>query len=190
MAMAVAGIAAVSCVEVANVVFIFIRLKLTCELELGRGPCTKPVPFTVRVNPGSPAVFTVGEILVTANGGRGGTILNGRVLEIPPPNAPFEGVVTEMLADPTVEISPPGTKPAITVEFPYDVTSGVPLKFMTELLTKLEPNTSMVRLIRPAETLGGLREEMTGASALMGNSTDVESPPPGSGLNTNTTAAP
>src|SRR5215467_211344 len=61
---------------------------------------------------------------------------------------------------------------------------------MTELATKFEPAADKVNWILPAITLVGLRNEITGGSADTGNSTDVEAPPPGSGLNTKTTAFP
>jgi len=61
---------------------------------------------------------------------------------------------------------------------------------MTELATKLEPIADNVNGILAALTLVGLIDEMTGERADTGNSTDVEAPPPGSGLNTKTTAFP
>jgi hypothetical protein len=61
---------------------------------------------------------------------------------------------------------------------------------MTELATKLEPTADNVNGILAAVTLEGLIDEMTGERADTGNSTDVEAPPPGSGLNTKTTAFP
>lgn len=60
MAIALAGMAAVSCVELKNVVGTLFKLKLACEL------CTKPLPFTVRVNAGPPAVALAGEMDVIA----------------------------------------------------------------------------------------------------------------------------
>src|SRR5579863_10133998 len=67
---------------------------------------------------------------------------------------------------------------------------GVPLKFMTELVTKLEPFTNKANAFPPAGTLEGLMDEMVGERAATGNSTEVEAPPPGSGVNTKTTAVP
>ena len=61
---------------------------------------------------------------------------------------------------------------------------------MTELATKLEPTADNVNWILPEITLEGLIDEMTGERADTGNSTEVEAPPPGSGLNTKTTAFP
>jgi hypothetical protein len=72
----------------------------------------------------------------------------------------------------------------------YDVVRGVPLKLTTELVTKPEPFTCKANGLVPAVTLEGLMDEMTGESANTENSTDVEAPPPGSGLNTKTAAVP
>ena len=62
-AMSVAGIAAVSWVAETRVVVRADPAKLTTEVE------TKPVPLTVKVNPGSPAVFVSGERVVMAGTG-------------------------------------------------------------------------------------------------------------------------
>ncbi len=69
------------------------------------------------------------------------------------------------------------------------VARAVPLKFTTELVTKFEPITNKIGEVS-ATTLEGLMDEITGVSADKGNSTEVEAPPPGSGLNTKTTAVP
>jgi hypothetical protein len=98
MAIALAGMVAVSSVGLTTDVTIFIRLKLTCEAD------TNPVPFTVSVNPGSPAVALMGDMLETENGGGGGTIVSMAVLEVPPPGMPFDGVVTEIVAVPVATI--------------------------------------------------------------------------------------
>lgn len=67
---------------------------------------------------------------------------------------------------------------------------GVPLKFTTELATKLAPLTDKAKGSAAAAMLEGLMAEMVGESAATGNSREVEVPPPGSGLNTKTTAVP
>lgn len=77
-----------------KVVATLFRLKLTCEFA------TNPVPFTVRVNAGPPAVALKGEILETVNGLTGGKIVSVTVLEVPPPGTPFDGLVTEILTIP------------------------------------------------------------------------------------------
>jgi hypothetical protein len=47
-------------VELTKVVATLFKLKLACE------PSTKPLPFTVRVNAGPPAVALAGEMVVIA----------------------------------------------------------------------------------------------------------------------------
>jgi hypothetical protein len=64
----VAGIAAVSCVEVTNVVVLADPFHWTVELEM------KLVPFTVRVKAPSPAKRLVGEMLVVVGTGFGDAI--------------------------------------------------------------------------------------------------------------------
>ena len=98
IAIALAGIEAVSWVELTNVVDTLFRWKLICE------PCTKPLPFTVRENAGPPAVALVGEMFETANGAAGGKIVSVTVLEVPPPGTPFDGLVTVILIVPWVAI--------------------------------------------------------------------------------------
>lgn len=99
MAITLAEIKIVSCVALTNVVASLIRLKLICE------PGTKPLPFTVNVMLGPPAVAAVGEMFETT----GCVLLGGRidsvtVLEVPPPGMPFEGLVTEIVAVPWAAI--------------------------------------------------------------------------------------
>ena len=184
IAMALAGIEAVSWVELTNVVLALFRLKLTCE------PCTKPLPFTARGNAGPPAVVLVGEMLETVSGTMGGKIVSVTALEVPPPGTPFEGVVTVILAVPWATISDVTISTVISVGPWYDVAWAMPLKFTTELVTKFEPKTNRANWFAPAGMLEGLMDEMMGERADIGNSTEVEAPPPGSGLNTKTTAVP
>jgi len=167
-----------------NVVGTLFKLKVTCE------PGTKPLPFTVRVNPGSPAVALVGEILETASGAMAGPIVSVAVLDVPPPGTPLEGLVTVILSVPGARISAVKISKKRNPGLTYAVAWSVPLRFTTELVTKPEPNTNNANGIAPAATLEGLMEEMTGEGADTRNSTDVEAPPPGSGLNTKTTAVP
>jgi hypothetical protein len=83
-AMSPAKIVAVTCVEFTNAVALAFPLKFTAA------PVTKPLPFTVSVNPAPPAVAVVGEIEVTTGGG----FVTGSVTvpEVPPPGA---GLVTD-----------------------------------------------------------------------------------------------
>jgi len=67
---------------------------------------------------------------------------------------------------------------------------GESLKLISELVAKFAPATNSPIIGPPAARLDGLIIEMAGAKDATGNSTDVEAPPPGSGLNTKTTAVP
>jgi len=62
VAISEAGIAAVSCVALTNVVATAVPLKLTVE------PLTKFVPFTVKMKAGPPAMALVGEMVVIVGG--------------------------------------------------------------------------------------------------------------------------
>jgi hypothetical protein len=184
MAIALAGIEAVSWVVLTNVVDTLLKWKLTCD------PCTKPLPFTVRVNAGPPAVALVGRMFETANGATGGKIVSVTVLEVPPPGRPFDGLVTQTLAVPGVKISAGKISTMSNPGLEYEVAKSAPLKFTTELVTKFEPITNKANAFAPAVTFEGPVDEMTGTGLNTGNSTDVEAPPPGSGSNTKTTAVP
>src|SRR3954465_4868284 len=64
-----AGIAALSCVELMNVVVRALLLKLTTE------PDMKPEPFTVRTKPAPPEVLDAGEILLIIGAGFGASMV-------------------------------------------------------------------------------------------------------------------
>src|ERR1035437_759548 len=76
------------------------------------------------------------------------------------------------------------------VELMYVADRAMPLKFTTEPVTKFEPFTVSVNPAPPAATLDGLMDEIVGEGLNTVNPAEVEAPPPGSGLDTNTTAAP
>src|ERR1700722_4038696 len=180
------GMEAVNCVALTNEVATLFRLKLTID------PDTKPLPFTVSVNCGPPAVALVGEMLETTGWvrGLGGKIVSVSVLEIPPPVTPFEGFVTEILSVPGLAISATEKTVSSNVGLRYFVVMPVLLTFMTELVTKLEPITARAKEIPPAVMLDGFIDEMAGSGVDTGNSTEVDAPPPGSGLKTKTRAVP
>src|ERR1039457_218123 len=75
------------------------------------------------------------------------------------------------------------------VELMYFDGRAAPLKFTTEPVTKFEPFTVSVNPAPPATTMDGLMDEIVGEGLNTVNPAEVEAPPPGSGLNTNTTAA-
>lgn len=74
---------------------------LEFPLNFTVAPLTKPVPFTVSVNPAAPASALVGEIVVIVGGG----FVTGRliVLDVPPPGT---GFVTNSGRDPRAAMSP------------------------------------------------------------------------------------
>lgn len=113
-----------------------------------------------------------------------GVIVSVAALEVPPPGTPFVGVVTVILAVPGDAISSLNIS-VVSSDGPwYEVVWGVPLKFTTELVTKFEPFTDKTKEVPAAATLDGWRDEIIGERANTGNSTEVEAPPPGRGLNT------
>jgi hypothetical protein len=101
VAMSVAGIVAVSCVALINVVVRGLPFHCTEELLM------KFVPFTVSVNAPTPAVATNGLMLVTVGTGFcAWLIVKLTELDVPPPGA---GVTTVMLAVPVVAMSEAGS---------------------------------------------------------------------------------
>jgi hypothetical protein len=76
------------------------------------------------------------------------------------------------------------------VELTNAVDRAVPLKFTMEPVTKFDPFTVRVNPAAPATALVGLIDEIVGEGLNTVNSTEVEAPPPGSGLKTKTTPVP
>lgn len=93
-AISVAEIAAVSWVEVLNVVTLAAPPKLTTEPE------TKPEPFTVSVKPAPPATALEGERDVSSTVGL--LIVKVEIEDVPPPGA---GFVTVTFAEPALRMS-------------------------------------------------------------------------------------
>jgi len=90
--MAAAGIAAVNCAALTNVVARATPAKFTTE------PATKFLPFTVRVKAAPPVSALFGEIVVIV----GPVMVNVKELEAPPPGA---GLKTVMAAVPATAMS-------------------------------------------------------------------------------------
>ena len=130
LAMREAATVAVSCVEETNVVVSAAPFQFTIEVE------TKFVPFTVRVNCGSPAAAQVGLIELMA----GVTVI---VNVAAPDVAPHPPTVIE--AVPGVAISVAGTVAVSRVEEPKAVASGFPFQFTVEPEGKLVPFTVSVK---------------------------------------------
>lgn len=137
VAVALAGMKAISSVELRYVVATLFRLKVTCE------PGTNPVPITVSANAGPPAGALVGEMLETVSEPRGATIERVTVLDVPPPGTPLSGLVTQRLAFPGSTSWAGTISPRRKLGLKYAVGNGVPLKYTTELVMKLDPSTGM-----------------------------------------------
>ncbi len=155
-AIAVAGMAAVSCVGLTNVVTGALAPKFTAEVE------TKPVPFTVRVNPAAPAVALVGEMVVIAGTGFTPETTNTAGAEVPPP----AGLVTVTLTLPAVAMSEARMAAVSCVALTNVVTRGVPLKLTVAPLTKPAPFTVRVNAPLPAAALVGEMLEIARAGLL------------------------
>ena len=147
LAMREAATVAVSCVEETNVVVNAAPFQFTIEVE------TKFVPFTVRVNCGSPAEAQVGlsELMVGV-----ALIVNVAAPDVPPhPPTVIEAV-------PGVAMSEAGTVAVSFVEETNVVASGLPFQFTIELDMKLLPFTVSVNCGPPAPVQVGLIELIVG----------------------------
>ena len=177
-----AEIAAVSCVELTNVVPFACPLKVTTELALN------PVPFTVSAKAAAPAWTVDG--CNAAIAGNGLLILKETALDVPPPGATL---VTVTVDAPAVATSAARIAAVSWVALTNVVVRGLPLKFTTELPTNFVPLTVSASAPEPAMTLTGCREVIAGVgllAAVMVKVTAFDVPPPGAGLVTVTVGAP
>ncbi len=145
---------ALSVVEFTNVVALAVPPKFTTELF------TKPVPVTVRVNPGSPTVAVVALSEVTVGSG----LLTVKVsagVDVPPPGA---GLDTVTVSAPAVAMSAALIAAVICVALTNVVTFALPLKFTTEVFTKFVPFTVSVNAAPPAVAVVGLMVVVVGRS--------------------------
>jgi hypothetical protein len=146
VAMAAAGIAAVNCVALTNVVVRATSAKFTTELA------TKFVPFTVRVTAAPPAAALVGEIVVIVGVGLVAVMVNVKGSEVPPPG---EGLVAVTAAVPAVAMAAAGIAAVNCVALTNVVVRATPAKFTTELATKFVPFTVRVKAAPVATALVG-----------------------------------
>jgi hypothetical protein len=155
---------AVSCVEETNVVARAVPFQLTVEQELEAVP-TKPVPFTVKVNPPLPAIVDVGLIEVIA--GTGSLTVNVCAPDVPP-FGPL-GFFTVTCGVPPQATFAAGTVALSWVEETNVVARAVPFQFTVAPDTKLLPFAVKVNVAAPAVHKFGLIELRTGpaASALL-----------------------
>ncbi len=160
-----AGTAAVSCVELKNVVVSAVPFQRTLAPE------RKLVPFTVSVNAGPPTTADVGLRLVIA--GIGPLIGSAAAVEALPPV-----LSAVMLALPGLAIRLAGTAAVSCVELTNVVVSAVPFQCTLAPERKLVPFTVSVNAAPPAITEVGLKLVMVGVGALTGNDAAVEGLPP------------
>ena len=179
VAMSVDGIVAVNCVALTNVVARAEALKFTTEVG------TKFVPFTVSVKPAPPAVapFGLSEVIV----GAGLFTVNAEFPDVPPPGV---GLVTVTLKVPAVAMSPAVIAAVTCVALTKVVVLAAPLKFTTELETKLVPFTVSVNAALPLVAFEGESVVIAGTGLFTANGEAVDVPPPGAGLVTVTLTDP
>lgn len=161
-AMALAGMLACNSVVLKNEVAIGIPLKLKTELA------EKLLPDTVNGNAGPPAVALAGESVPTTGWTFGGETASATGLEVPPPLDPLSGLVTVIEAEPALAMSLAKIATLRAVAETKVVCRATPLKFTTELPTKLNPDTDSVKPGPPATTLEGLMDKIIGAALAEG----------------------
>ena len=141
-AMSLAGIAAVTCVPLTNVVVRFEPLTWT------KAPFTKFEPLAVSVKAGPPAVALLGEMLVRDGGGL--VTVKVTAADVPPP-----GVFTVTESEPGVLESAAGKVAVNCVALTKVVLRFTPFTWTTDVLTKFEPVAVKVTGPLPATALVG-----------------------------------
>jgi len=161
-AIALAGILASKAVGLEKIVGIAGPPKLTLEFAV------KLLPETINWNAGPPAVALAGLRVPTTGWTLALVIVRVRGLDVPPPPDPPRGFVTVTLAVPAVAMSADESVMLRSVADANAVVRAAPLKFTTDVFTKLNPNTKSVEEGPPAVTLAGFREERAGAATEAG----------------------
>jgi hypothetical protein len=149
VAINVAGTAAVNCEPLANVVEIAVPFQSTVAPE------RNPVPFTVSVKAGPPAVAEVGFRLVIT--GAAALILKVTAADELPP-----GFVTTMFAVPAAAMRLAGTAAVNCVALTNVVSSAFVFQYTEEFERKPEPFTVIGNAAPPAVADDGLRPLITG----------------------------
>jgi hypothetical protein len=178
-AISMACTCAVKFVESTNVVGRSLPLTRTTE------PFTKSVPVSESTKAGSPALTVVGEILLKT--GNGFCIARLNEFETPPPG---NGFSTVMGTRPAFATSTAVRSAVTLVVLTKVVDRALPLNLTVEPLTKLVPSTVRVNAAAPAETLAGLILVTVGVALFTIRSSELETPPPGNGLETVTARVP
>jgi hypothetical protein len=153
-AMLVAGIAAVNCVELTNVVARVEPPKLTIE------PAMKFVPLTVSVKAAPPATALFGEIMVIV-GREAAPLVTVKftAFEVPPPGA---GLVTVTADVPVEAMLVAGIAAVNCVELTNVVAGAAPPKLTIDDATKFVPLIVSVKAAPPATALFGEIEVILG----------------------------
>jgi hypothetical protein len=165
LAIRLAGTEAVTCVALTYVVASVVEL-LGVVYQSTEAPDENPVPFTVSVNAGPPAVTLDGF----------NEVIEGMTGSWEPPDVtPPE--VTVMVAAPATVIKLAGTVAVNCVALTYVVVNAVPFQFTNAPEANPLPFTVSVKFGPPATTGVGLSEVIAGP-ALMLNCVKAELPPP------------
>jgi hypothetical protein len=146
-----ARIAAVSCVELTNVVVRAVPLKSTTDEAMN------PVPFTVIVNAPEPNIALVGAIELSV--GAGLFTLNVTEFDVPPPGV---GLVTVTGGVPVLAMSVARIDAVNCVALTNVVTFATLLKLTTEVETKPVPFTVRVNAGPPTIALAGDNDVIAG----------------------------
>jgi hypothetical protein len=150
-------------------------------------PAMKPVPVKVMFTDW-PATPLVGLMEVSVGAGFGWlAMVNTKFVVVPPPGA---GFVTVTFTPPTAEMSEESIEAVSFVALTNVVVLAAPLKFTTEVGTKLVPLTVSVKPAPPAVAPFGLSEVMVGAGLFIANGEFPDVPPPGGGFVTVTLIEP
>src|SRR5450432_67557 len=168
VAMSAAGTVAVTLVLLTNVV---VRLP---PFHFTTLPCTKLVPFTVRVNDAPPAVALLGESEVAV--GTGLLMMKFFECEVPPPGA---GFITVTSTVPALAMSEAVIAAVSVVLLTKVVGRAEPFHCTTEVETNFVPVTVRVNAESPAVMLLGESDVSVGTGLLIVKVIALEIPPPG-----------
>jgi hypothetical protein len=148
-----------------------------------------PVPVTISVKAGPPAVACDGVSAVTTGGPV--EMVKDKLVDCPPPGA---GLDTVTAAVPDCTRSLARMAAVTTDELTKVVTRALLFQFTTAPLTKFDPLIVSVKAGLPAVALLGCKEDSTGARFCVTDWTvkfaALEIPPPGAGLDTVTGNVP
>jgi hypothetical protein len=170
LATSLAGMAAVSCVALTNVVVRSALFQRTFE------PLTKPVPLTVSVKATAPGAALEGDRLDTVGAG----LLTAKdwAPEVPLP------VSTVICAVPAPARSVAGIEAVSCVALTNVVVRAAPFQRTVAVLVKLVPLTVRVKAAPPTRALVGETLEIVGPPTVTGKLCALDVPPPGVGFAT------